>query len=130
MAEFARRLPELRRRTARKVQGREPTRERVLAGAVRPLDRGFFRIGGEEYAEENGTYGLATMRKRHVRLEPGNVVVFDYPAKGGKRLLQSVVDPEVHRLVAERGRRGLGLLGQYARRPPRLVHRSSRLRPL
>ncbi len=109
MVEFAQRLPTLRRRTARQVRGREPTRERVLAGAVRLLDRGFFRIGGEEYADENGTYGLATMRQHHVRLEPGNLVVFDYPAKGGKRLLQSVVDPEVHRLVAElKQRRGGG----------------------
>jgi DNA topoisomerase IB len=107
MVEFARQLPTVRRRAARQLQGHEPTRERVLAAAVRLLDRGFFRIGGEEYAEENGTYGLATMRKGHVRLEPGNVVVFDYPAKGGKRVLQSVVDPEVHRLVGElKQRRG------------------------
>jgi DNA topoisomerase I len=107
MVEFARQLPTVRQRTARQLRGHEPTRDRVLAGAVRLLDRGFFRIGGEEYAEENGTYGLATMRRHHVRLEPGNVVVFDYPAKGGKRVLQSVVDSEVHRLVAElKQRRG------------------------
>ena len=45
------------------------TRERVLACAVRLLDRGFFRIGSEEYAEQNESYGLATMRKAHVTLE-------------------------------------------------------------
>ena len=45
------------------------SRERVLACAVRLLDRGFFRIGSEDYAEENETYGLATMRKRHVTVE-------------------------------------------------------------
>jgi DNA topoisomerase-1 len=104
---FGRALPRLRRRVARQVRGRGPTRERVLAGAVRLLDRGFFRIGGEIYAEENNSYGLATMLKRHVRLEPPDVVVFDYPAKSGKRLLQSVVDPDVHRLVGElKARRG------------------------
>jgi DNA topoisomerase IB len=107
MLDFGRALPRLRRRVARQVRGRDPTRERVLAGAVRLLDRGFFRIGGENYAEENNSYGLATMLKRHVRLEPPDVVVFDYPAKGGKRRLQSVVDPDVHRLVAElKARRG------------------------
>ena len=42
------------------------TRERVLACAVRLLDRGFFRIGSEDYAEDNETYGLATIRKEHV----------------------------------------------------------------
>jgi len=107
MLDFGRALPRLRRRVAKQVQGTEPTRERVLAGAVRLLDRGFFRIGGEPYAEENNSYGLATMLRRHVRLEPRNVLVFDYPAKSGKRRLQSVVDPDVHRLVAElKSRRG------------------------
>jgi DNA topoisomerase I len=42
------------------------SRDRVLACAVRLLDRGFFRIGGEDYAEDNDSYGLATMRRRHV----------------------------------------------------------------
>jgi DNA topoisomerase IB len=107
MLDFGRALPRLRRRVAKQVQGTEPTRERVLAGAVRLLDRGFFRIGGESYAEENNSYGLATMLKRHVRLERRNVLVFDFPAKSGQRRLQSVVDPDVHRLVAElKARRG------------------------
>jgi DNA topoisomerase I len=101
MLDFGRALPRLRRRVAVQVRGRQPTRERVLAGALRLLDRGFFRIGSESYAEENDSYGLATMLKRHVRLEPRNVLVFDYPAKSGKRRLQSVVDPDLHRLVAE-----------------------------
>src|SRR4051812_23815302 len=46
MLDFARSLPQLRRRAARQLRGREPSRQRVLAGAVRLLDRGFFRIGG------------------------------------------------------------------------------------
>jgi DNA topoisomerase IB len=107
MLDFARSLPQLRTRAARQLRGHEPSRRRVLAGAVRLLDRGFFRIGGESYAEENGTYGLATMRKQHVRLEPAGLLVFDYRAKGGKRRVQSIVDPEVYRLVAElKARRG------------------------
>ncbi len=109
MLEFARALPGLRDVTARHLRRGEPTRDRVLAGAVRLLDRGFFRIGGETYAEENETYGLATMGKRHVTLHPGNVLVFDYRAKGGKRRLESVVDPQVHRLVDQlKHRRGGG----------------------
>src|SRR6478735_2083192 len=105
MLEFGQALPWLRRVTDRHLRRRGPTRERVLAGAVRLLDRGFFRIGGENYAEENGTYGLATMQRRHVRLEPENVVVFDYVAKGGQGRVQSVVDPQVYRLVSELKRR-------------------------
>jgi len=101
MLDFARALPGLRETAGRQLRKRPPTRERVLAGAVRLLDRGFFRIGGESYAEENDTYGLATMQKRHVRLRPGNVIEFDYVAKGGQRRLQSIVDPQVYKLVGE-----------------------------
>jgi DNA topoisomerase I len=80
------------------------TLSRVLAAAVRLLDLGFFRIGTEEYAEENETYGLATMRKEHVRVE-GDLVTFDYPAKGGRQRLQSVVDPAVSDVIAALKRR-------------------------
>jgi DNA topoisomerase I len=105
MLDFARALPRMREGTARHLRQRGPTRERVLAGAVRLLDRGFFRIGSEAYAEENDTYGLATMKKRHVSLQPGNLLVFDYTSKGGRRHLQSIVDPEVFALIAALKRR-------------------------
>ena len=108
MVEFARSLPELRKRVESDLRKRKISRERVLACAVRLLDRGFFRIGSEDYAEENETYGLATMRKRHVTIN-GNTLVFDYEAKGGKRRVQTIVDPKVSRLVKTlRERRGGG----------------------
>jgi DNA topoisomerase IB len=107
MLGFARMLPRIRRRTAAHLGQDGLTRERVLACSVRLLDRGFFRIGGEEYAD-NGSYGLATLERRHVTLEPGNLLVFDYPAKGGKRRLQAIVDPAVYAVVAELKRRRSG----------------------
>jgi DNA topoisomerase I len=108
MVEFARRLPRLRRRVERDLRRRKLSRERVLACAVRLLDRGFFRIGSEGYAEENETYGVATMRKRHVTVSDGKVV-FDYEGKGGKRRVQVVGDRAVTRLVGTlRSRRGGG----------------------
>jgi DNA topoisomerase IB len=83
-------------------------REKVLACAVRLLDRGFFRIGSEDYAEENDTYGIATMQKRHVTVR-GDQVVFDYESKGGQHRVQSIVDPEVAEIVqALKRRRGGG----------------------
>jgi DNA topoisomerase-1 len=108
MIRFARALPHVRRVTARHLAQKGVTRERVLAGAVRLLDRGFFRIGTEGYAEQNQTYGLATMEKRHVTLEEGGVLRFDYVAKGGKRRIQSIVDPEVYKLVEVLKRRRSG----------------------
>jgi DNA topoisomerase I len=108
MVGFARGLPRLRRRVARDLAGDGLERERVLACALRLLDRGFFRIGSESYAEENDTYGLATMRKRHVTVRD-RVVVFDYEAKGGQRRVQSVVDEAVAEVVeALQRRRGGG----------------------
>ena len=59
-------------------------RERVLACAVRLLELGLFRVGGEGYAEDNGSYGLATLRKGHVRVH-GDELRFDYPGKSGQR---------------------------------------------
>jgi DNA topoisomerase I len=105
MLDFARALPELRATASEHLEADGVTRERVLAAAVRLLDRGFFRIGSEEYAENHGTYGLATMQKRHVRLLGDGVLRFDYTAKYGHRRVQSVIDPVVYDLIAELKRR-------------------------
>ena len=108
MIDFARALPRLRERVAKDIEKRGMPREKVLAAAMRLLDRGFFRIGSENYAEENDTYGIATMRKRHVTVS-GGTVTFDYEAKGGKRRVQSIGDPEVAKIAQElKKRRGGG----------------------
>jgi len=104
MTEFARALPRLRKQVAKDLAKKGMPRERVLACAVRLLDRGFFRIGSEDYAEENDTYGIATMQKRHVTVS-GDRVVFDYEAKGGQHRVQAIVDPDVARIVRELKRR-------------------------
>jgi DNA topoisomerase I len=101
MIDFGQALPRLRRRVTRHLRDDdELTRRRVLACATRLLDLGFFRIGSEDYAEDNRTYGLATMLKRHVSLE-GREVVFDYPAKGGQRRVQAIADDDVRAVVAQ-----------------------------
>ncbi|MEJ3659219.1 DNA topoisomerase IB [Actinomycetes bacterium KLBMP 9759] len=82
--------------------------ERVLAGAVRLLDTGVFRSGGEEYAPgddgDEGTFGLATLRREHVRLHRG-ALVFSYAAKGAVDRSLSLRDPDLHRLVGSLLRR-------------------------
>jgi DNA topoisomerase IB len=105
MIDFARSLPGMRERVARDLRKRNMNRERVLACAVRLLDRGFFRVGGEDYAVENESYGLATMRKEHVTVERSGAITFDYPAKSGQRRVQSLVDPDVVKVVRELKRR-------------------------
>ncbi|HYH49881.1 MAG TPA: DNA topoisomerase IB [Acidimicrobiia bacterium] len=108
MVQFARALPEMRRRCCELLAGRGLSRERVLACAIRLLDLGFLRIGGEEYVEQNGSYGLATLCKEHVTLGPGYAVTFDYPAKSGKRRIQTIVDERVFDVVAALKRRRSG----------------------
>ena len=113
MLEFARALPRLRRTVGRDLGTGRPPRDRVLACAVRLLDRGLFRIGNDEYAETNGSFGLTTLERRHVTVGSDGELVFDYTAKGGARRVQTIVDPEVHAVVGELKRRrgpGPGLL--------------------
>ena len=106
MTRFAGALPRLRKRVAADLEtGEEPTRERVLAAAVRLLDRGFFRIGSEQYAVTHESYGLATMRKEHVTLSSDGTMIFDFPAKSSQRRVQAVVDPLVTDLIATLKRR-------------------------
>ncbi|PRY12625.1 DNA topoisomerase IB [Kineococcus rhizosphaerae] len=106
--EVAARLPAARERVAALLATGGLTRERVLAAAFRLLDLGFFRVGGDGYAEENGSYGLATLRRDHVHRR-GDDLVFSYVAKSGKDRVAVVHDPAVGDVVrALKRRRGGG----------------------
>lgn len=96
--ELARRLPRFRERVQRALDGRGTGRDRVLGGAMRILDLGVFRTGGEQYAEENGTFGLSTLRREHVRLRGGGCE-FSYTAKGGIHRRVRIRDDGLVRLV-------------------------------
>jgi len=110
MVSFAKALPALRRGIDRDLGDfAKLGRACVLAAAVRLLERGFFRIGSEEYAAENESYGIATMRKEHVTIEDGGVMVFDYPAKSGQCRHQGILDERLCEIVgALKRRRGGG----------------------
>jgi len=95
---LAKRLPDWRMRVLGDLRGRGLRRDRVLAVAQHLIDRGYFRAGGEEYAQENGSFGLATLLRDHVRLHR-DCVEFDYPAKSGVRRTVSLDDPLVIRAV-------------------------------
>jgi DNA topoisomerase IB len=95
---MGRALPHARAVVAEHLLSRGAGRERVLAGAFRLLDVGFFRIGSESYAEEHGTFGLATLRREHIAVR-ADTVLFDYPAKGAIEREQRVIDPALAKLV-------------------------------
>ncbi len=100
-------LPDMRRQIAADLRGRGLARDRVLALALHLLDLGYFRAGSEQYAEENNSYGIATLLCEHVSLQK-QAVEFDYPAKSGVRRTLLIDDPEVVRsvraLLRRRGR--------------------------
>ncbi|HEU4547377.1 MAG TPA: DNA topoisomerase IB [Microlunatus sp.] len=105
--EVAGRLPRARRRVAVHLQLDGMPYERALATAFRLLDLGFFRIGGETYAEANHSYGLATIRKEHVTVE-NRTVVFDFVAKSGQERYVALADDLVRASVADLLRRRSG----------------------
>jgi DNA topoisomerase I len=97
--ELAKTLPELRRRIRRDAAVREPTKRAVAAAVVQLVSESFFRIGSERYAEENRTFGIATLQKRHVEITDGQAV-FSYVGKRSIRQRQVVANRALARLVA------------------------------
>ena len=108
MLRFAAALPALRAATLDDLSRRGLGRGRVAASAVRLIDLGLFRLGGERYAELDHHYGATTLQKRHVRVQRGGVV-FDYVAKEGKHRAITVTDPAVLRTVRTLARSDNGL---------------------
>jgi DNA topoisomerase IB len=101
-------LPAVRVEVAEHLAAGGLGRDRVLAGALRMLELGAFRVGSDEYApdddDDEGSFGLATLRLEHVRRVRGAVRI-SYPAKGGAWREVALRDPELHRLVGSLLRR-------------------------
>jgi DNA topoisomerase-1 len=99
-------LPDLRRKVFQDLRGRELSRTRVLAGLVALLDLTSIRVGNEEYVRQNDSYGLATLRTRHVTLE-GNRATLRFRGKSGVRREVIVEDKRLVRLLKQlKGLRG------------------------
>ncbi|HEX2096308.1 MAG TPA: DNA topoisomerase IB [Solirubrobacterales bacterium] len=107
MRDFAAALPRLRRSVRRDIRADGVPRRRALACAVRLMDLGFLRVGGEEYAEANGSFGVATIRREHVSIHRDEML-FDFPAKSGQRRVQSLRDREARAAVEAMRRRRMG----------------------
>jgi DNA topoisomerase-1 len=103
----AARLPQARRKVAAHLDLAGMPYERALATAFRLLDLGFFRIGGEAYAEANNSYGLATIQRQHVTIED-STVVFDFIAKSGQERYVALADDLVRAAVRDLLRRRAG----------------------
>ena len=98
MLEFSEALPLLRERVERDLRGTDLGRRQLLATVVRLLDRTLIRVGNDEYARENQSFGLTTLRRRHVQVE-GDRLRFAFRGKSGVEHSISVADPRLARII-------------------------------
>jgi DNA topoisomerase-1 len=98
MAGFQRALPRIRRRVARDLKREGLTREKVVATIVRLLETTYARVGNEEYARQNGSFGLTTLRNRHVDVK-GSTVRFLFKGKSGREVSVGVTDRRVAKVI-------------------------------
>ena len=98
LIKFAQALPKLRSTVSRHLRQPDLGKERVLACMVRILSTCFMRPGSQVYASENGSYGIATLRPKHVKVRK-DVVEFDFPGKSGVRQQRELKDRQVAKVV-------------------------------
>jgi len=107
MFEFSEILPLLRERVERDLRAAEQSRRQLLAALVRLLDRTLIRVGNDEYARDNHSYGLTTMRSKHAQVE-GTQLNFSFRGKSGVEHSVTLDDPRIARIV----QRSLEMHGQ------------------
>jgi DNA topoisomerase I len=97
---FSEALPRMRHTTSAHLRRKELDREKVLATMTRLMNAAYFRVGDERYARKNRTYGIATLRRKHLRVE-GDTMVFEYTGKWGQVQRKVVTDARLRRIVEE-----------------------------
>jgi DNA topoisomerase-1 len=97
---FSKALPRMRHTTSNHLRHKYLDREKVLAAMTRLMNAAYFRVGEERYARKNRTYGIATLRRKHLRIE-GNTMIFEYTGKWGQEHRKAVTDARLRRVVEE-----------------------------
>jgi len=98
MLEFSEVLPQLRERVERDLRAKDLSRRQLLATVVALLDRTLIRVGNDEYMRENRSYGLTTLRRRHVTVD-GSLLRFSFRGKSGVEHTIAVADPRLARII-------------------------------
>lgn len=97
---FADALPGMRQVTSDHLKHEKLDREKVLACMTRLMNAAYFRVGEERYAKNNKTYGIATIRRKHLKID-GDAMIFEYTGKWGKHQRQCVVDANLREIVEQ-----------------------------
>jgi len=95
---FAQALPKLRRQVPYNLQRKRLNKQKVLACIVKLIDTAYFRVGNERYASENNSYGITTLRRKHLDVT-GDTVTFDFVGKSGKEHVKQITDKQIARIV-------------------------------
>jgi DNA topoisomerase-1 len=98
MLEFSEVLPRLRERIERDLRADSLSRKQILATVVSLLDKTLIRVGNDEYARENRSYGLTTLRRRHVTVD-GTMLRFSFRGKSGVEHTIAVADPRLAKII-------------------------------
>lgn len=97
---FGAKLPDLRKKVDKDLQQNSWNKSRIIALVISILDETGIRIGNTQYAERNGTYGLTTLRRKHIEIENG-ALKFHYRGKSNKEREVEINDPELIRLIQQ-----------------------------
>src|SRR3712207_4094460 len=95
---FSDALPEMRRITSNHLRRKHLDREKVLATMTRLMNAAYFRVGDERYARKNKTYGIATLRRKHLTVD-GDTLIFEFTGKWGQQQRKVVTDARLRRVV-------------------------------
>lgn len=98
--DFADQLEHMRRVTGQHLRKRKMNREKVLATMLRLLESAFFRPGSETYSKQNATYGLTTLRSKHLTID-GDEIIFNYNGKSGQIQEKHIIDKKLAKIVQE-----------------------------
>jgi len=97
---FAENLEHMRRVTGQHLRKKKMTREKVMAAMVRLLDSAYFRPGSPKYTQQNKSYGLTTIRKKHLSIE-GDEIIFSYKGKSGKFQEKHIINSKLSKVIAQ-----------------------------
>jgi DNA topoisomerase-1 len=97
---FAEKLPKLRRQLEKDLKKHTLTKDKVLATIVTLIDRAYFRVGSEAYARDNQTYGITTMRSKHIDITT-TTVTFDFTGKSGQKHHKTIKDKALARIIKQ-----------------------------
>jgi DNA topoisomerase-1 len=97
---FAEALPKLRRRVRKDLARQRLGKAKVLACIVRLIDEAYFRVGNERYAEQNHSYGITTLRSKHLDVS-GDTVTFEFTGKSGQEHVKQITDKQIARIVKQ-----------------------------